>query len=182
MSKSNSLNSIRQRSRSFFCHDSRCCTSKSLTFDQFHVWNGDRSKGAPITWQLLRWPGLLSLLPCLFLSGNPGGHEWTASSPLHDTAPEQWTGLLCSVTVITANKVPLQISDQLIGSELLTSCFLENLDAYFQFPGGKCSICPPACGRPWSCSMVLKLLRKDNIGSVQISGLQVINWSIAGAK
>jgi len=39
-------------------------------------------------------------------------HEWTASSPLHDTV---WTWLLCNVSFKPAKKLPLQESNQLIG-------------------------------------------------------------------
>ena len=47
-------------------------------------------------------------------------------------------------TVIRANKLSLQESNQLIGVRLLTLCFLENLGAKSQFPGGgKCPFSPP---------------------------------------
>jgi len=44
----------------------------------------------------------------------------------HCRTPEQWTWLLCSVSVIPANKPSLQELNQLIGIKLLTSNFLEN--------------------------------------------------------
>jgi len=40
--------------------------------------------------------------------------------------PEQWTWLLCSVSVVPANKLLLQEINQSFGIELLTSNFLEN--------------------------------------------------------
>jgi len=43
--------------------------------------------------------------------------------------PEQGTWLLCSVSVMLENTVALQKFNQLIGTELLTSCALENLGA-----------------------------------------------------
>ena len=45
--------------------------------------------------------------------------------------------------------------NQLIVIELLTSCFLENLGAYFQFPG-ECPFCPPA-GAPATNNGYFKL-------------------------
>ena len=45
----------------------------------------------------------------------------------HCMTPEQWTWLLCRVSVVLANKLLLQEINQLIGIELLTSYFLENL-------------------------------------------------------
>ena len=54
----------------------------------------------------------------------------------HCMTPEQWTWLLCSVSVIPENTVALQKFYQLIGIELLISCFLKNLGAKFQSPGG----------------------------------------------
>ena len=66
----------------------------------------------------------------------------------HCMTPEQWTWLLYSVSVIPENTVTLQKFNQLIGIELLTSCFLDNLGASFQSQGGKCPF--PPCGRPRS--------------------------------
>ena len=43
----------------------------------------------------------------------------------HCMAPEQWTWLLCSVSVIPANKLSLEELHQLIGIELLIFGFLE---------------------------------------------------------
>jgi len=40
--------------------------------------------------------------------------------------PKQWTWLACSVSAILVNKLPLQELNQLIGTELLISAFLEN--------------------------------------------------------
>jgi len=47
----------------------------------------------------------------------------------HCMTPEQWTWLLRSVSVVPANKLPLQEMNELIGIELLTSSFLENLNS-----------------------------------------------------
>jgi len=47
---------------------------------------------------------------------------------------EQWTWLLCTVSVIPVNKLPLQELNQLIGIKLLTSGFLE-IFASSQLPG-----------------------------------------------
>jgi len=43
----------------------------------------------------------------------------------HCITPEQWTRLLCSVSVIPANKLSLQELNQFIGIKLLTSGYLE---------------------------------------------------------
>jgi len=51
-------------------------------------------------------------------------------SPLSPPCVRPWSAwLLCSVSVIPENTVALQKFNQLIRIELLTSCFLENLDA-----------------------------------------------------
>ena len=47
----------------------------------------------------------------------------------HCMTPEQWTCLLCSVSVIAVNKLSLQEINQLIRIELLKLGFLENLDS-----------------------------------------------------
>jgi len=57
--------------------------------------------------------------------------------------PRQWTWLLCSMSVIAGNKLSLQKLSEVIGIELLTSCFLENFGPKFQFPSGKYPF-PPA--------------------------------------
>jgi len=44
----------------------------------------------------------------------------------HCMTSEQWTWLLCSVSVVPANKLSLHEINQLIGIELLTSSFIEN--------------------------------------------------------
>ena len=66
----------------------------------------------------------------------------------HCMTPEQGTWLLRSVSVIPENTGELQKFNQSIGIELLTSCFPENLGAWFQSQGRKCPF--PPCGRPWS--------------------------------
>jgi len=43
--------------------------------------------------------------------------------------PEQWTLLLCRVSIVPANKLVLQEINQLIGIELLTSNFLESFSS-----------------------------------------------------
>jgi len=53
----------------------------------------------------------------------------------HYMAPEQWNWLLCSVNVISENKVLLELN-QLIGIKLLTSDLLEIFGSKSQFPGG----------------------------------------------
>jgi len=47
----------------------------------------------------------------------------------HWMTPEQWTWLLCSVSVVPANKLLLQEINQLIGIELLTSNFQDNFSS-----------------------------------------------------
>ena len=42
----------------------------------------------------------------------------------HCMGPDYWTWLLCSVTVIPANKLPMQELNQSFGIKLLTSDFL----------------------------------------------------------
>jgi len=54
----------------------------------------------------------------------------------HCMTPEQWTWLLCSVSVIPANKLPVQELNQLIVIKLLISAFLEMFVSQTQFPGG----------------------------------------------
>jgi len=62
---------------------------------------------------------------------------------------KQWTWLLCSVSVISANRLSLQKLTQIIGFQFLISRFPEIFASYSQFPGrSKCPFCPP-CGRPW---------------------------------
>ena len=56
----------------------------------------------------------------------------------HCITPEQWTWLLYSVSVISANKLSLQELNQLIGIKLLTSDVLEILVLSPNFQGGKC--------------------------------------------
>jgi len=51
--------------------------------------------------------------------------------------------LLCSVSVISANKLSLQELTQLIRIELLILLVSPN------FQGGQMPVFPPPCGRPW---------------------------------
>jgi len=52
----------------------------------------------------------------------------------HCMIPEQWTWLLCSVSVTPVNELPLHELNQLIEIKLLTSTFLE-IFASSQLPG-----------------------------------------------
>jgi len=47
----------------------------------------------------------------------------------HCMTPEQWTWLLCSVSVVPANTLLFQEINQLIGIERLTSNFLESFSS-----------------------------------------------------
>jgi len=47
----------------------------------------------------------------------------------HCMTPEQWSWLLCCVSVVPANKLLLQEINQLIGIELLTSNFLKSFSS-----------------------------------------------------
>jgi len=47
----------------------------------------------------------------------------------HYMTPEQWTWLLCRVSVVPANKLLLQEINQLIGIELVTSNFLKSFSS-----------------------------------------------------
>jgi len=47
----------------------------------------------------------------------------------HCMTPEQWTWLLCRVSVLPGNKLLLQETNQLVGIELLTSNFLEHFSS-----------------------------------------------------
>jgi len=47
----------------------------------------------------------------------------------HCMTPEQWTWLLCRVSVVPASKLLLQEINQIIGIELLTSNFLESFSS-----------------------------------------------------
>ena len=70
-------------------------------------------------------------------------YEWTASSSLHMTPElEQWTWLLCRVSVAQTNTLSLQGLTQLIGTKLLISRFQEIFACQSQFPRGKCPFCP----------------------------------------
>jgi len=67
----------------------------------------------------------------------------------HCITPEQWSWLLCNVTVsvILVNKVPLQEVNQLIGIKMLSSDFLKRFGSGSQFPEANARFLP--CGRPW---------------------------------
>jgi len=65
------------------------------------------------------------------------GVNMTELQAHHCRTPEQWTWLLCSVSVMPETTVVMQNINELIRTELLTSCFLENLGAWFQSQGGK---------------------------------------------
>ena len=85
--------------------------------------------------------------PLPSLATQRSGQEWTASALLHDNRTVTW--LLCSVSVLPANKLSLQELNQLIEIELLTSCFLEYFGSLAQFPGGPNARFASPFGRPW---------------------------------
>ena len=61
----------------------------------------------------------------------------------HCMTTEQWTWLLCNVSVIPANILSLQELNEIIGIKLLTLRFLEILALTLNFPrGGKCPFLP----------------------------------------
>jgi len=47
----------------------------------------------------------------------------------HCMTPEQWTWLLCRVSVVPANKLSLQEINHIIGIELLKSIFLKSFSS-----------------------------------------------------
>jgi len=57
------------------------------------------------------------------------GADMSELQSCHCMTPEQWTWLFCSVRVVPTNKLSLQEINQLIGIELLTLSFLENIDS-----------------------------------------------------
>jgi len=57
------------------------------------------------------------------------GADMSELQAQHCMTPEQWTWLLCRVSVVLENKLLLQEINQLIGIELLTSNFLENFSS-----------------------------------------------------
>jgi len=54
----------------------------------------------------------------------------------HCVTPEQWSWILCRVSVVPANKLLSQEINQLIGIELLTSYFLESFSSAMSSPNG----------------------------------------------
>jgi len=90
-------------------------------------------------------------------------YEWTASSSLHMTPElEQWTWLLCRVSVSPANTLSLQGLTQLIGAKLLISRFQEFFLVSPNFQGGNARFAPP-CRRPraWSlCCPIQSSIKK----------------------
>ena len=76
-------------------------------------------------------PWLTNISSCCFAAirakmSTLNSYEWTASSSLHLTPElEQWTWLLCRVSVSRANKLSLQGLTQLMGIKLLISRFQE---------------------------------------------------------
>jgi len=57
------------------------------------------------------------------------GADMSELQAQHYMTPEQWTWLLCRVSVVVANKLLLQEINQVIGIELLTSYFLQNFSS-----------------------------------------------------
>jgi len=81
------------------------------------------------------------------------GHEWVKDKLITSQCmtPEEWTWLLCSVTVIPANKMSLQELNQKF-------CFLEIFGSKSQFPGGRnCQFCFP-CESPWMSKQLFRFL------------------------
>jgi len=66
----------------------------------------------------------------VFLASNSTTLPHNAACKLTTTWHQgPWTWLLCGVSVLPENKLPLQELNQLIEIELLTSCFLENFSS-----------------------------------------------------
>jgi len=66
----------------------------------------------------------------------------------HCMTSEQRTWLLCSVSVITANKLSLQELSECVGIKVLISGFLEIFVLSPNFHGGQMPVLPHPCGRP----------------------------------
>ena len=80
------------------------------------------------------WPEKANLATLTCPADNGAGTSDLQSR--HSITPEQWTWLLCNVSVVLANKLSLQEINQLIGIELATSSILENFGSC-NFQGGK---------------------------------------------
>jgi len=57
------------------------------------------------------------------------GADMSELQAQHCMIPEQWTWVLCRVSVVPADELLLQEINQLIGIELLTSNFLESFSS-----------------------------------------------------